>query len=146
MAEVIFMTGVDDVLDYAGRLIRKKFREGARLAVYGPTPVLRELDRWLWQHDPLDFLPHQLLASGEEPQSAALLTPIWLLASPVPAARCSLAVNLGRDDLDFVQWHERVAEIVGQDALARQAGRIRWKSYEAQGHTLKHAPQTPLSN
>jgi DNA polymerase-3 subunit chi len=141
MAEVIFMTGVDDVLDYAGRLIRKKYREGACLAVYGPAGLLDQLDADLWCQDPLDFLPHCRSRSGQAVDPAAWATPIWLLDNPLDQTGCTMAVNLGRDDLLLASTHERVAEIIGQDDAGRRAGRLRWKQYEQGGHTLKHVPQ-----
>jgi DNA polymerase III subunit chi len=146
MAEVIFMTGVDDLIDYAGRLIRKKYREGARLAVYGPAAVLDALDTWLWQQDPLDFLPHCRLVDGQAVADQALITPVWLLDVPAPETVCSLAVNLGREDLALASWHQRVAEIVGQGDADRRAGRERWKQYERAGHSLKHIPQERSAN
>lgn len=135
------MTGVGDILDYAGRLIRKKYREGARLAVYGPSSVLDQLDARLWRQDPLDFLPHTRSRAGAVVDPAAWLTPVWLIDSPLAQAGCTMGVNLGLDDLQFVACHERVAEIIGQDDAARRAGRQRWKHYEQAGHTLKHMPQ-----
>lgn len=135
------MTGVDDLIDYAGRLIRKKYREGARLAVYGPPAVLDALDTWLWQQDPLDFLPHCRICAGQSLAPQTLPTPVWLLDSPAPQTDCSLAVNLGREDLPLATLHLRVAEIVGVTEPERRAGRQRWKQYEHAGHTLKHIPQ-----
>jgi DNA polymerase III subunit chi len=146
MAEVIFMTGVVDTLDYAARLIRKKYREGARLAVYGPVSMLDALDDLLWQQEPLEFLPHSRLRSGGVASPEALLSPVWLLDEPAPETACSMAVNLGRVDLSLAHLHQRVAEIVGRDELERRAGRQRWRQYESAGHTLKHVPQDRLAS
>ncbi|MEK8034901.1 DNA polymerase III subunit chi [Ideonella sp. DXS29W] len=143
MAEVVFLTGVSDVLDFAGRLLRKKYREGARVAVYGPPPLLQRLDQALWVADQLDFTPHVMLRAGAALPSASMVerTPLWLLARPEPVLRCDSGINLGLDALDLGSAHERVAEVVSPDPEAVAAGRARWKHYESQGHQLLHRPQ-----
>jgi DNA polymerase III subunit chi len=144
VAEVVFMTGVVDALGFAVRLLRKKYRENARVAVYAPPPVLQRLDQTLWVSEQLDFTPHVWLRAGAAPPSGVALarTPLWLLAKPQPVLDCGFGVNLGCDDLDLAAFHARVAEIVpADDPEAAAAGRRRWKAYEAQGHMLTHHPQ-----
>ena len=143
MAEVVFFTGVVDVLDFAGRLLRKKQREGARVAVYGPTPLLQRLDQALWVAEQLDFVPHVLLRPGAAlpPEPVRERTLLWLLAEPQPAMGCDTAINLGRDDLELAQVHQRVAEVVSTEPADMASGRARWKRYEAAGDRLQHHPQ-----
>jgi len=144
VAEVVFLTGVVDVIDFAGRLLRKKQREAARVAVYGPPTLLQRLDQALWVGEPLEFTPHVLLRPGAPLPPAAVIerTLLWLLPQPLPALRCDSGVNLGAEGLALAEAHDRVAEIVSQDPAEVSAGRARWKRYEAQGHTLVHRPQT----
>lgn len=143
MAEVVFLTGVAEVLDFTGRLLRKKYREGARVAVYAPPSLLQRLDQALWVADQLDFTPHVMLRAGAALPSAVMVerTPLWLLARPDPALRCDSGINLGCDDLDLAGVHERVAEVVSVHPDEVAAGRARWKRYESQGHQLVHKPQ-----
>lgn len=143
MAEVVFLTGVANVLDFAGRLLRKKYREGARVAVYAPPPLLQRLDQALWVAEQLDFTPHVMLRAGAALPSVVMVerTPLWLLARPEPALRCDSGINLGCEALDLASVHERVAEVVSLDADDVAAGRARWKHYETQGHQLVHRPQ-----
>jgi DNA polymerase-3 subunit chi len=143
VSEVVFLTGVADVVDFTVRLLRKKYREGARVAVYAPPPMLQRLDQVLWVAEQLDFTPHIWLKSGAGQPTATQLarTPLWLLAKPLPALRCESGVNLGCEDLDLAGVHERVAEVVSTDPAEVAAGRARWKHYETQGHTLVHRPQ-----
>ena len=144
MAEVVFLTGVVDVIDFAGRLLRKKQREAARVAVYGPPQLLHRLDQALWVAEPLDFMPHVLLRPGAPLPAATVIerTLVWLLPQPIAALRCDSGVNLGAEGLALAEAHDRVAEIVSPDPAEVSAGRARWKRYEAQGHTLVHRPQT----
>jgi DNA polymerase-3 subunit chi len=143
VAVVVFFPGVVDVLAFAGRLLRKKQREGARVAVYGPAPLLQRLDQALWVAEQLDFVPHVLLRPGAalpaEPVRERTL--LWLLAELQPALGCDTAINLGRDDLDLAQAHQRVAEVVSTEPADMAAGRARWKRYEAAGDRLQHHPQ-----
>jgi len=143
VAEVVFLTGVADVVDFAGRLLRKKYREGARVALYAPPPLLQRLDQALWVSEQLDFTPHVLLRAGAALPSAVVVerTPLWLLTRPEAALRCDSGINLGCDELDLAGAHERLAEVVSLNADDVAAGRARWKRYETQGHQLVHRPQ-----
>lgn len=143
MAEVVFLTGVVDVVDFAIRLLRKKYRESARTAVYAPPALLQRLDQALWVNEQLDFTPHVWLRAGAALPSATVQarTPLWLLARPHAPLGCETGVNLGCDGLDLAGAHARVAEIVGNDPDQVASGRARWKAYEAAGHTLVHKPQ-----
>jgi len=141
LTQVAFLTGVSDKLALALRLLRKKHREGARVAVFGPPALLNRLDQALWADDALSFLPH-LRVRGDAPAELPLeLTPIWLLDRPVPGLRCDSAINLGADEPAWLQGFDKVAELVGSEDDERLAGRRRWKHYETSGCTLSHHPQ-----
>lgn len=142
MAEIVFLTGVADKLALAARLVRKKHREGGRLAVFGAPPLLARLDQALWVQDDSDFLPHVRLRAGEAPPpGAAQRTPVWLLDQPDASLRCESAINLGIEQVEWLLAHERIAELVGTSDDDRAAGQQRWKRYKALGHTLVHHPQ-----
>ena len=147
MAEVVFLSGVPDKLGYAGRLLRKKWREGARVAVFGSPDLLQRLDQALWTGNALEFLPHRRWAAGQTLPAGMARTPIWLLEQTQPglAGRlgCDSAVNLGLDEVDGLLQFGRVAEIVGDAPADRAAGRQRWKRYGALGQTPDHRPQGP---
>lgn len=143
MAVVVFISGVDDKLAYACRLIRKKQRAGDRVAVFGPSALLGRLDQQLWTDDLQDFVPHLRLRGGESPAPAqAALTPIWLLDEPNASLQCTSAVNLGQQEVDGLLTFERIAEIVSREAEDAQAGRQRWKRYAALGCKIEHHPQS----
>jgi DNA polymerase-3 subunit chi len=142
MSEVVFLTGVDDKVAFACRLLRKKCREGARVAVFGPGSVLSRLDQALWAEPALDFVPHLRLRAGAPAPADAEVTPIWLLDAPDASLRCDSAVNLGIDDVDALCVHGRIAEVISLDEQDRAEGQSRWKRYKAQGHSLLHRPQS----
>lgn len=83
MTEVEFHTGVADPAGFVCRLLRKAYRQGSRVLVTAPGPMLAQIDRALWLLDENDFVPHALLAQLILPtkRAAAALTPIWLAGS-----------------------------------------------------------------
>jgi DNA polymerase-3 subunit chi len=140
MAEVAFHTGVDDKLGYACRLLRKAYRQGARVAVGGAGPLLQQLDQALWTFEPQEFVPHLRLGTGRAPAAAQQRTPIWLVEPGAQAPDCKVLVNLGPERLPGDEGYERIIEIVSRAPEDVSAGRRRWKQYEAQGWAITHHP------
>ncbi len=91
-----------------------------------------QLDRWLWLHPAIGFLPHCRLGSA-----LADATPIWVdhvQEHPGPAA---VLINLGLAPPPFFSRFERLAEIVGVDAADAAAGRERYRFYRERGYALR---------
>lgn len=141
MAQVEFHTGVADPLLFTCRLLRKASRQGARLRVSAPAPVLTQLDRALWTFDERDFVPH-LRVSGPADDPRLPRTPIWLheADTALPGDAPTIQVNLGAALTAQLPQVERLIEIVGDDADEAQAARARWRDYKARGHTVIHHP------
>jgi DNA polymerase III subunit chi len=132
MTSVEFHTGVADKIGFACRLLRKAYRQGARLVVTGPAPLLTTLDRELWTFADRDFIPHLRLTSATPP-AAALRTPIWLVDGDLPDTVPGLLVNLGAAaPADPARFH-RIIEVLSADADDLQPGRERWRAYVAAG-------------
>lgn len=142
LSEVAFHTGVADKLGYCYRLLRKGFRQQARMAVAGDAALLARLDQALWVMEPQSFIPHRRLAAGEAaPAALQARTPIWLLEPGASAPHHEVLLNLGPD---MVAGHERFArliEVVGLDDADRAAARRRWRAYEAAGLRITHHAQ-----
>lgn len=136
-ASVEFHTGVEDPLGFACRLLRKAYRSGARVAVTAPPTLLAALDQALWTFSPQEFVPHVRMPGAHD---LAAKTPIWLVADASVARGQPVLVNLGAEAVGQADAFERIIEIVGTDADARDAGRARWRHYEAWGvKPLHHA-------
>ena len=140
--DVAFHTGVGDKLQYACRLLRKAYRQGARVAVGGGVPLLQQLDQALWTFEPQEFVPHVRLGVGARgtPPASHQRTPIWLLEPGAHAPDCTVLVNLGPERLPGDDGYERIIELVSKEPEDASAGRRRWKQYEAQGWTITHHP------
>lgn len=133
MTEIAFHFNVPDKLHYSCRLLRKAYQTGAGVVVTGAQGVLDELDRYLWNFAPMEFLPH-----CQQGASAALrvASPIMLSTAPEPSPRHPVLINLGVDLPDGFEQFGRVLEIVGHDADDRLAARQRWKHYADRGYAM----------
>jgi DNA polymerase-3 subunit chi len=138
MAEVAFHTGVDK-LEHACRLLRKAYRQGAKVVVAGDAAQLGRLDQALWTFEPLEFIPHTRLKRGDAASARLARTPIWLLDAGATPPHHEVLVNLGPEMVDDWQAFARVIEIVSAEPDDRNAGRRRWRAYEAQGARIEHA-------
>ena len=139
MTAVQFHVNVRDPLQYACRLLRKAARMGARVAVTGTPARLAELDRALWVFEAEEFLPHAVVLDAASLTSAQRRAPVWLVRQADLGADQSVLVNLGADVVAGFESYERLIEIVSADDDERDAGRRRWREYQARGYSpAKH--------
>ena len=137
MTEISFHFNVPECTGYTCRLLRKATRQGAKVAVTGPVPVLAQIDRLLWTFDPLEFVPHALLRSGQSMPERLRPTPVWLLEDVDQPPHHDVLVNLGLDAPPGFESFARVIEVVSSDESDRAAARLRWKHYAARGYEIK---------
>jgi DNA polymerase-3 subunit chi len=141
MPVVEFHTGLPDPLGFACRLLRKAWRQQARVGVTAPAARLAELDRQLWQFEEREFLPHVRV---RPPPAARLLrlSPLWLAGEAGQLQQAADAhglalppvlLNLGAEPPAEDARFERVIELVGHEADEADAGRLRWRVYVARG-------------
>ena len=137
MTEITFHFNVPDRTAYACRLLRKASRSGARVAVTAGADVLAELDRALWAFDPVEFVPHARLVSGQAPSERLAPTPIWLVDDPAGAPRHEVLVNLGDASPAGFESYARLIEIVSTADEDRAAARRRWRHYADRGYPIE---------
>lgn len=139
MTEVEFHTGVSDPLAFACRLLRKAYRQGARVLVTAPPGMLNALDRELWTFEERDFVPHLRMPGAEA--AAAALTPIWLTHGAAAAGLADAPrvwVNLDADAPTEPLTLERLIEVVSIEPDEAARGRERWRAYKALGLAIRH--------
>jgi DNA polymerase-3 subunit chi len=141
VAEVAFHTGVADKLDHGCRLLRKAYRQGAKVVVAGDAAMLARLDQALWTFEPLEFVPHARLRSGQ-PAPRMARTPIWLVDAGAAPPHHEVLVNFGPEMVDGYEAFGRIIELVGSDDDDRAAGRRRWRAYESAGRAITHHPSS----
>jgi DNA polymerase-3 subunit chi len=140
LTEVEFHTGVADRAGFACRLLRKAYRQGARVLVTAPADVLAEVDRLLWTFDERDFVPHVRIPGAAA--AVAARTPIWLAADMQHAAAApgapTVVLNLGAAAPAALDAVGRLIEVVSNDPDEADRGRSRWRAYKAAGLEIKH--------
>ncbi|MDZ5460232.1 DNA polymerase III subunit chi [Azohydromonas lata] len=141
LSEVAFHTGVGDKIGYCCRLLRKAYRQQARMVVAGDAETLTRLDQALWLFDVRSFIPHRRLAAGQAVPPALLRTPIWLMEPGARPPVQGILLNLGPAAVPKFESYERLIEVVGLDEADRLAARRRWRAYEAQGLRITHHAQ-----
>lgn len=139
MSVVTFHVNVPDPLAYACRLLRKATSLGSRITVTGELETLRRLDSVLWTFSPLEFVPH---CWDSAPESMRLASPVVLASDLAQLPPASAVLHLGgalppalnQPDAPF----DKIIEVVGQGAHQVQQARLRWRAYQALGHTMVH--------
>ena len=137
MTEISFHFNVPDRTGYTCRLLRKALRKGAQIVVTGAPPVLAQLDRALWEFDPLEFVPHVMPRAGQALAPRLRTTPVWLVADVAQAGHHDVLVNLHDDAPAGFESFARVIEIVTADEADRIAARARWKHYATRGYAIE---------
>ena len=153
MTEVAFHTGLPDKLGYACRLLRKAWRQGARVIVVGAPDAMARLDQALWVFEQEEFVPHLRRRGGEPVPARLRRTPIWLVddgqADAVQAGcEATVMVNLGPGCPAQPQRFARVIELVAGDEPELQSARERWRVYLAAGLSPTNLPysQSPAQS
>jgi DNA polymerase III subunit chi len=136
MTEVSFHFNVSERIAYVCRLLRKAWRQNAKVAVLGPAEILTTLNRQLWLFEPLEFVPHVRLVSGESIQPHLKPTPIWLIENTSDAPIHEVLLNLGEEVPTGFEHFARVIEVVSMHETERANARQRWKHYANLGYTL----------
>jgi DNA polymerase-3 subunit chi len=134
MTRIDFYTNVADPLQTACTLCGKAVARQMRVLVLTSDAESSErIDRLLWMHPAVGFLPH--VRAGHR---LAPVTPIVVDHDPGALDRDDLLVNLRPDTPDLFSRFQRVIEIVGQGAEETQAGRLRYRFYRDRGYEITH--------
>ncbi|MEW6590742.1 MAG: DNA polymerase III subunit chi [Pseudomonadota bacterium] len=133
MTEITFYTFAEDPLDVARRVAAKAYGQGRQVMLYAPEAAVADaIDRLLWTAPPLGFVPH---CRDTDPLAGE--TPV-LIGADVDALRSAdVMINLGREQPAAFARFERLVEIVGTDDASREAGRARYRYYQARGYALQ---------
>ncbi len=134
MTEVEFHYNVGDKLAYSCRLLRKILAAELRTVVVGEPATLQALDAALWSLGPSEFIPH---CHAHAPAPTLQASPIWLAAAWPQGATHEVMLNLGAGVPEGFDRVQRYLEVVSSEAEDAQAGRLRWRHYQAQGIAIK---------
>ena len=144
MPSIEFHTEVAEPVDFACRLLRKAFRQNARVSVVAPQATLRALDNALWAFDAHDFVPHAQVTAATHGKEQVQRAPIWLMSEVNFDDIPDILVNMGADLLAQTQTpgaldrFQRIIEVVSRDVDEAASARQRWREYRQMGLTIKH--------
>ena len=104
------------------------------MLVYAREPeVASNLDRLLWTHSALSFVPH---CRADSPLAAE--TPILITDQLDTIAQDERLMNLSREIPPGFSRFESLIEVVGQDEDDRSAARDRVKFYKDRGYDVRY--------
>lgn len=132
MTRIDFHFNAPDKLQYACRLVRKVYRTGQRVIVYGEPAAIAAFDRALWTFSALEFIPH---VGAADPLAAQ--TPVVLCSDATDPPHEDVLVNLARATPPFFSRFERMVEVVTADDDDRAQARARWRFYRDRGYPLQ---------
>ncbi len=119
-------------LTYACRLAAKAWREGHRIYLHCQDAAqCSALDERLWSFSAASFVPHQLAEDGND-------APLLLAWGPDAGGEQSLLINLASTVPAFFERFARIAEVVNQDPLTRDALRTSYRFYRERGYAPQH--------
>jgi DNA polymerase-3 subunit chi len=137
MTEIAFHFNTPDKLHYACRLLRKAFSTGAKVMVWGEIEHLRALDKSLWDLGANDFVAHCMI---DAPDYVLSRSPI-VLCSDVSALNelphHEVLLSLGDTLANGFEKFERVIELVSTEDEDKARARLRWKTYQERGYSMK---------
>ncbi|WP_371323052.1 DNA polymerase III subunit chi [Dechloromonas sp. ZY10] len=132
MTEVFFYHGAADRIAAACALLGGAAAQKKAVLVYAPEAGLAAtLDRSLWTHNALSFVPH---CAVDSPLAAE--TPIQIAASAAALATAGpreRLMNLGQQAAPGFASYARLIEVVGQDKEERRIARERVQFYRQSG-------------
>lgn len=132
MTRIFFYHGASDRIAAACALLGGASSKGKQVLVYAPRQdVADSLDRALWTHSALSFVPH---CRADSP--LATETPILITDSLDSIPQDERLMNLGADVPPGFSRFESLIEVVGRDEDERAAARSRVKHYRDRGYEV----------
>lgn len=137
MTQIFFYHGAADRLAAACALLTGAYAKKKPMLVYAnEKDVASSVDRSLWTHSALSFIPHCRADSA-----LASETPIVIaehagqLETPVQTERL---MNLSREIPPGYARFQSLIEVVGQDEADRESARERVRFYKENGHAVNY--------
>jgi DNA polymerase-3 subunit chi len=123
-----------DRFQVACRLAAKAVAQKKRMLIYAPEPeTASRIDKLLWTWPAVGFVPHCALHDTLAPQ-----TPVLIASDPESPPDCPVLLNLGAQCPPHFERFERLLEVVAAEQAERQAGRERYRFYQARGYKISN--------
>ncbi|MEO7403962.1 MAG: DNA polymerase III subunit chi [Burkholderiales bacterium] len=132
MTRVDFYTDATDKAEVACRLAGKAMQQKLRVLIVAPAQdQLQRVNRMLWTHPPIGFVPHCL---AHEPIAAD--TPVLLSHSADDPPHDQVLINLGDEWPSSFARFARLVEIVSNDEEDKRHARERFRFYRDRGYQM----------
>lgn len=132
MTQIFFYHNAEDRLRATAALIGKAYVQRKRVLVFAPdADVAAALDRSLWTHPPIGFVPH---VRADSPLAAE--TPVLITDSLTSLPQDERLINLSHEVPPGFSRFTSVIEVVGQADDERLAGRQRARYYKDRGYEI----------
>lgn len=134
MTQVFFYHGASDKVAASCALLSGAYAQRKPVLIYTRDPATASLlDRALWTHSALSFIPHCRAAA---PIAAETLLLITDTLDTLP--QTERLMNLGNDIPPGFAQFQSLIEVVGQDPEDREIARERVRFYKEQGHEVRY--------
>ena len=134
MTQVFFYHGAADKIAAACALLSGAYAKKKPMLVYArEKEVASSLDRMLWTHSALSFVPH---CRADSPLAAE--TPILITDTLDTLPQDERLMNLSREIPPGFSRFENLIEVVGQDDEDRSAARDRVRLYKERGCDVRY--------
>lgn len=134
MTQVFFYHGASDKIAAACALLSGAYAKKKPMLVYTlEKEVASSLDRMLWTHSALSFVPH---CRADSPLAAE--TPILITDTLDSIAQDERLMNLSREIPPGFSRFENLIEVVGQDDEDRSEARDRVRLYKERGCDVRY--------
>lgn len=134
MTQVFFYHGAADRIAAACALLGGAYAKKKPMLVFAPDPrVAESIDRMLWTHPALSFVPH---CRQDSPLAGE--TPILITDKLDSLPQDERLMNLSRDIPPGFSRFQSLIEVVGQDEEDRSAARERVAFYKERGYEVRY--------
>lgn len=134
MTQVFFYHGAADKIAAACALLSGAYAKKKPMLVYAlDNTVASSVDRMLWTHSALSFVPH---CRADSPLAAE--TPILITDNLETIAQDERLMNLSQEIPPGFSRFESLIEVVGQEESDRTAARDRVKFYKDRGYEVRY--------
>jgi len=134
LTQVFFYHGAADRIAAACALLGGAYAKKKPMLVFAPDPRVAEgIDRMLWTHPALSFVPH---CRQDSPLAGE--TPILITDNLDTLPQDERLMNLSRDIPPGFSRFQSLIEVVGQDEEDRSAARERVAFYKERGYEVRY--------
>lgn len=134
MTQVFFYHGAADKIAAACALLGGAYAKKKPMLVFAPeSAIANSLDRMLWTHSALSFVPH---CRADSPLAAE--TPILITDTLESIPQDERLMNLSQVIPPGFSRFQSLIEVVGQEEEERSAARERVKFYKDRGYEVRY--------